>query len=86
MLGIVLASGICGLLLGRYFKVYVCLPAMLLVIPAAYLVGHMHGLTMGIVAFISSVVAMQGCFLIGATVRIFIENFEPRRAPSEDFI
>ncbi|KWV58557.1 hypothetical protein AS156_33755 [Bradyrhizobium macuxiense] len=86
MLGIVLASGICGLLLGRYFKVYVCLPAMLLVIPAAFLVGHADGLTMGFVAFISGVVAMQGCFLIGATIRIFIENFEPQRAPSEDFI
>ncbi|WP_407147291.1 hypothetical protein [Bradyrhizobium sp. ORS 86] len=86
MLEIVLASGICGLLLGRYFRVYVCLFAMLFVIPAAYFVGHTDGLTMGVVAFISSVVAMQGCFLIGAMVRIFIENFEPQRAPSEDFI
>ena len=86
MLGIVLASGICGLLLGRYFRVYVCIPAIVLLIPVAYFVGHTGGFAMGIVAFISSAVALQGCFLLGAMIRIFIENFEPQRAPSEDFI
>lgn len=86
MLGIVLASGICGLLLGRYFRVYVCLPAILLLVPVTYVVGHTDGLAAWIAAFISSAVALQGCFLIGAMIRIFIENFEPRRAPSEDFI
>jgi hypothetical protein len=86
MLGLVLASGICGLLLGRYFKIYACFPTILVLIPVAYFVGHADSLTKGILAFVFGVITMQACFLIGAAVRIFIENFEPQMAPSEDFI
>ncbi|WP_426434923.1 hypothetical protein [Bradyrhizobium genosp. P] len=86
MFGLVLASGICGLLLGRYYKMYVCLPTMALLIPAAYFVGHADSLTKGILAFVFSGIALQLCYMIGAGVRIFIENFEPQKAPSEDFI
>jgi len=86
MLGLVLASGICGLLLGRYFKMYVCLPTMVLLIPAAYFVGHADSLTKGILAFVFSAIALQVCYAVGAAVRLFIENFEPQKAPSEDFI
>jgi hypothetical protein len=86
VLGLVLASGICGLLLGRFFKIYACFPLVLVLIPVAYFVGHADSLTKGILAFVFSVIAMQACFLIGAAVRIFTENFEPQQAPSEDFI
>lgn len=86
LLGLVLASGICGLLLGCYFKAYVCLPTVLLLIAAAYFVGHADGLTTGILAFVLSTIAMQVCFAISAIVRVFIANFEPQRAPFEDFI
>ena len=86
MLGLVLASGICGLLLGRYYKMYVCLPTMVLLIPAAYFVGHADSLTKGILAFVFSAIALQVCYILGAAVRVFIENFEPQKAPSEDFI
>jgi hypothetical protein len=29
---------------------------------------------------------MQGCFLIGATIRVFRDNFAPTRAPLEYFL
>jgi hypothetical protein len=86
VLGLVLASGICGLLLGRFFRIYACIPLVLVLIPVVYFVWHADSLTKGILAFVFSVIAMQACFLIGATVRIFTENFKPQRAPSEDFI
>jgi hypothetical protein len=38
MLGLVVASGICGLLLGWYFKIYVTLP-MVLVLLGPYFLG-----------------------------------------------
>ena len=87
MLGLVVASGICGLLLGRFFeRIYVCFPLVLVLIPVAYFVGHANSLTKGILAFVFSVITMQVCFVIGAAVRIFTQNFEPQKAPYEDFI
>lgn len=86
MLWIVLASGVCGLLLGRYFRIYVCFPTVLVLIAAAYFVGQTDGLMTGVLAFVFSVIALQVCFLIGATVRVFTENFVPTKAPSEDFM
>ena len=87
MLGLVLASGICGLLMGRFFeRIYACVPLVLVLIPVAYFVGHADSLTKGILAFVLSVITMQACFLIGAAIRIFTINFEPQKAPSEDFI
>jgi hypothetical protein len=86
MLGLVLASGICGLLLGRYYKLYVCLPTMVLLIPVACFVGYGDSFTKGILAFVFSAVALQVCYVFSAAVRVFIENFEPQKAPSEDFI
>ena len=77
MLGLVLASGICGLLLGRYFRVYVCFPIVLVLVAAAYFVGQTDGLMTGVLAFVFGVIVLQICFLIGATVRILTENFAP---------
>ncbi|MFQ3453027.1 hypothetical protein PMN64_06865 [Bradyrhizobium sp. UFLA01-814] len=84
MLAFILASGICGLLLGRYFKVYVCFPTILILIPAAYFVGH--GLTGAILAFVSSSTAMQLCYLIGAASDLIIDRFRSQRSRTEDLI
>jgi hypothetical protein len=89
VLGLVLASGICGLLFGRYFKIYPCFPTTLVLIAATYLVGEAEGLAAGILAFVSSVTAMQICFLIGAAVRVHCEDTAPAsrtKAPSEDYM
>ncbi|MGB8609172.1 hypothetical protein [Bradyrhizobium sp.] len=86
MLGLILASGVCGLLLGRYFRVYATLPLVCVLIALVYFGGQADGLMKGILAFVFSLIAMQGCFLIGATIRVFSDNFAPTRAPSEDFL
>jgi len=87
VLGLVLASGICGLLLGHYFRVYVCFPIVLVLVVAAYFVGQTDGLMTGVLAFVFGVIALQICFLIGASVRVFTENFAPkppRKTPCEE--
>jgi len=91
VLGLVLASGICGLLLGRFLKIYVCLSTTLVLIAAAWSVGESEGLTAGILAFVFSVTAMQFCFLIGATARAH-EDLAPtapasrNKSPSQDYM
>ncbi|WFU54440.1 hypothetical protein QA639_33095 [Bradyrhizobium pachyrhizi] len=86
MLAFILASGIGGLLLGRYFKVYVCFPTILILIPAAYFVGHKDGLTGAIRAFVSSSTAMQLCYLIGAAIDLIIDRFRSQRSRTKDSI
>ncbi|TWB93169.1 hypothetical protein FBZ93_111208 [Bradyrhizobium macuxiense] len=84
MLALILASGICGLLLGRYFKVYVCFPTILILIPAAYFIGD--GLTGAILTFVLSSTATQLCYLIGAASDLIIERFRSQTSRTEDFI
>jgi hypothetical protein len=86
VLGLVLVSGVSGLLLGRYFIVYALLPAIFVLLAAVYFGGQADGLMKGILAFVFSLIAMQGCFLIGATIRVFRDNFAPTRAPLEYFL
>jgi hypothetical protein len=92
VLGLVLASGIGGLLLGRYFTVYACFPTTLVLIGAACSVGQAEGLMAGILAFVFSVTAMQICFLIGAAARVQSDDLAPTapasrtKAPSGDYM
>ena len=86
MLGLVLAAGASGLLLGCYFRAYAMLPPVFVLLGLVYFGGQADGLMKGTLAFVFSLIAMQGCFLIGATIRVFTDNFAPMRAPSEDFL
>jgi hypothetical protein len=92
VLGLALASGICGLLLGRYFNVYACFPTTLVLIVAAYSVGKAEGLAAGILAVVFSVTAKQICFLVGAAIQAQGEDLAPTttasrtKAPSEDYM
>lgn len=83
MLGLVVASGICGLLLGWYFKVYVTLPMGFVLLGPAYFLGQADGLMWGILAFVFSLIAMQVCFLISGFIRVHLDNFAPQKAPAE---
>ena len=85
VLGLIVASGICGLLLGWYFKIYVTLPMVLVLLGPAYFLGQADGLMRGILAFVFSLIAMQVCFLISATIQVFLDNFAPQKAPAEEF-
>ena len=59
VLGLVLVSGVCGLLLGRYFTVYALLPAVFVLLASVYFGGQADGLMKGILAFVFSLIAMQ---------------------------
>jgi hypothetical protein len=80
VLELVVASGICGLLLGWHCKVYVALPMVFVLLGFAYFLGQADGLTRGILAFVFSLVAMQLCFLISGIIQVFLDNFEPQKA------
>ena len=84
MLGLVVTSGICGLLLGWYFKIYVTLPMVLVLLGPAYFLGQ-ASLMRGILGLVVSLIAMQVCFLISATIQVFLNNSAPQKAPAEEF-
>jgi hypothetical protein len=78
VLELVVASGICGLLLGWHCKVYVTLPMVLVLLGPAYFLGQADGLMRGILAFVFSLIAMQVCFLISGIIQVyFLDNFAP---------
>ena len=83
MLGLVVASGICGLLLGRYFKIYMILPMVFVLLGPAYFLGQADGLMRGILAFVFSLVAMQVCFLISGIVQVWMDRSTPQTTSTE---
>ena len=85
MLVLVVASGICGLLLGWYFKIYVTLPMVFVLLGPANFLGQADGPMRGILAFVFGLIAMQVCFLISAIIQVFLDNFVPQKAPAEYF-
>ena len=85
VLGLVLVSGVSGLLLGRYFIAYALLPAAFVLLAAVYFGGQADGLMNGILAFVFSLIAMQVCFLISGIIQVFLDNFAPQKALAEEF-
>jgi hypothetical protein len=83
---LILASGLIGIVLARFFRVYVVIPAMLFIIVPAYFLGQYHGLSAGLIAFAASAVAMQVCYFVGMVGFVLIDNFWIEKAPSESSI
>jgi ABC-type spermidine/putrescine transport system permease subunit II len=87
MWGLITASGACGLLLGRYFKLYTLIPAALVVTGVAYFfLASKQGLAIGVLSLVLATVAMQLCYFLSAVITIFMDNFEPAKTPSEEFL
>jgi ABC-type Fe3+-siderophore transport system permease subunit len=86
MSGLIIASGVCGLLFGRYFKPYALIPAALVVTGIAYFLASKQGLAIGVLSFVLATVAMHSCYFLSAAITMFMDNFEPAKAPSEEFI
>jgi hypothetical protein len=85
---LIMAGAITGLLLGRFFRAYALIPAvLLLIVPSAYF-GHQEGLGTGVLAFVLSVVAMQVCYFVSIMAHLLIENLSviekvsPKAAPA----
>jgi hypothetical protein len=86
MLGLIVASGICGLLFGRYFKIYALIPAALVIAGIVYFLASKQGLAIGVLSVVLAMVAMQLCYVLSVGIALFVDNFEPAEAPSEEFI
>lgn len=86
MWGLIVASSICGLLFGRYFKPYALIPALLVIAGIAYFLASKQGLAIGVLSFMLATVAIQLCYFLSVGGSIFMDNFKPAEAPSEEFL
>ena len=86
MWALIIASGICGPLFGRYFKIYALIPAALVLAGIGYFLASKQGLAIGVLSLVLATVAMHSCYFLSAAITMFMDNFEPAKAPSEEFI
>jgi hypothetical protein len=86
MWGLIVASSICGLLFGWHFRLYALIPPVLLIAGIAYFLASKQGLAIGVLSLVLATVAMQLCYYLSVAVTVFIDNFEPAKAPSEEFL
>jgi ABC-type Fe3+-siderophore transport system permease subunit len=86
MWGLIVASSICGLLFGWHFKPYALIPAVLAIAGIAYFLASKQGSAIGVLSFVLATVAIQLCYFLSVGVSIFMDNFKPAKAPSEEFL
>jgi hypothetical protein len=84
MWGLIIASGVCGLLFGRYFNIYALIPAALVLAGVAYFLASKQGLAVGVLSWVLATVSMQLCYFLSAAVMVFMDNIKPAKAPSEN--
>jgi hypothetical protein len=68
------ASAISGFLLGRFFGVYVLIPAVLVLVAPSWYLGAEQGFGTGMLAFVLSAVVMQVCYWASLMTRVIIDN------------
>jgi uncharacterized membrane protein len=86
MWALIIASSVCGLLFGRYFKMYALIPAALVIAGIAYFLASKQGMTLGVLSLVLATVAMQFCYFLSVAAAVFMDNFEPAKAPSEELL
>ena len=86
MWGLIIASGSCGLLFGRYFRTYSLIAAEFVLAWIAYFLASQQGWAIGVLSFVLATVTIQLCYFLSVGVTIFMDNFEPFKAPSEEFL
>ena len=79
-------SGLTGILLARFFRVFALIPAILVIVVPAYFLGHDQGMSAGLIAFAFAAAAMQICYFVGMVAFLLIDNFSIEKAPSESSI
>jgi hypothetical protein len=85
MWGLIIASSVCGLLFARYFKIYALIPAALVLSGIACFLASKQGLAVGVLSLVLATVAMQLCYFLSVVViTVFMDNFEPAKAPTEE--
>ena len=87
MWALIIASSVCGLLFGRYFKIaYAPIPAALVIAGIAYFLASKQGMTLGVLSLVLATVAMHLCYFLSVAVAVLMDNFEPAKAPSEELL
>jgi hypothetical protein len=86
MWGLIIASGVCGLLFGRYFNPYTLIPATLVITGIACFLASKQGLAIGALSLVLATVAMHSCYFLSAAITIFMDNFKAAKAPSEEYL
>jgi hypothetical protein len=71
---LMVASGIIGLLLGRFFRPYALIPATFLIIAPAWHLGTEQGFGAGVLALVVSAVVMQIAYFASLMTYLLIEN------------
>jgi hypothetical protein len=86
MWGLIIASGVCGLLFGRYFRVYSLIGAELVLAGIAYFLACRQGWASGVLSFVLATVAIQLCYFLSVIASILMDYFEPAKAPTEEVL
>ena len=74
MILLIIASGIAGVLLGRFFRGYAVVPATILIMVPAWYLGHEQGFATGVIAFVVSAIVMQVSYFAILLTQMLVEN------------
>ena len=74
MVLLIIASGIAGVLLGRFFRGYAVVPATIMIIIPAWYLGHEEGFATGVMAFVVSAIVMQVFYFAIFLTYLLVEN------------
>jgi hypothetical protein len=85
MWGLIIASGVCGLLFGQYFKVYSLIGAELLLAGIAYFLVCPQGWAIGVLSFVLATVNIQLCYFLSVCVNIFMDTSSLPKHPPKKF-
>ena len=74
MVLLIIASGIAGVFLGRFFRGFAVVPATILIMVPAWYLGHEQGLATGVTAFVVSAMVMQVFYFAIVVSYMLIES------------
>jgi len=71
---LIIAGGVAGLLLGRFFRAHALIPATMLIMVPAFYLGFEQGFATGAIASVVSAVVMQVTYFTSLLIYLLIEN------------
>ena len=74
MILLIIASGIAGVLLGRFFRGYSVVPATIMIMVPAWYLGHEQGFATGVTAFVVSAMVMQVSYFAILLTHLLVQN------------
>ncbi|MCK1616066.1 hypothetical protein IVA96_05180 [Bradyrhizobium sp. 159] len=74
MVVLIIASGVAGVLLGRFFRAYALIPATMLILVPAWYLGLEHGFASGAIAFVASAAILQVVYCASLLIYLLVAN------------